>query len=98
VSAIRRNWQNSVIRGLKASREEVAKSLEGNWRPELLFVLRQEVDMYGTTGGSQSATGELQKRLATFTDTVLPELTEAEPKKLSASGRSTFRQVEEFGR
>jgi transposase len=23
-----------------------AKSLEGNWRPELLFVLQQEVDMY----------------------------------------------------
>jgi transposase len=29
-----------------ASREEIAKSLEGNWRPELLFVLQQEVDMY----------------------------------------------------
>ena len=25
--------------------EEVAKSLEGNWRPELVFVLRQEVEM-----------------------------------------------------
>src|SRR5438552_6081834 len=29
-----------------ASQEEIAKSLEGNWRPELLFVLQQEVDMY----------------------------------------------------
>jgi transposase len=29
-----------------ASHEEIAKSLEGNWRPELLFVLHQEVDMY----------------------------------------------------
>jgi transposase len=34
--------------GIQASREEVAKSLEGNWRPELLFVLQQEVEMYGT--------------------------------------------------
>ena len=31
-----------------ASHEEIAKSLEGNWRPELLFVLHQEVDMYDT--------------------------------------------------
>ena len=31
-----------------ASEEEIAKSLEGNWRPELLFVLGQEVDMYDT--------------------------------------------------
>ena len=31
---------------IHASREEVAKSLEGNWRPELLFVLQQEVAMY----------------------------------------------------
>jgi hypothetical protein len=31
---------------IRASREEIAKSLEGNWRPELLFVLKQEVEMY----------------------------------------------------
>ncbi|WP_157467060.1 hypothetical protein [Edaphobacter aggregans] len=28
--------------------QEIAKSLEGNWRPELLFVLQQEVDLYDT--------------------------------------------------
>jgi transposase len=31
---------------VKASKEVIAKSLEGNWRPELLFVLRQQVEMY----------------------------------------------------
>jgi transposase len=31
---------------IQASHEEIAKSLEGNWRPELVFVLRQEVDLY----------------------------------------------------
>jgi transposase len=36
---------------IQASREEVAKSLEGNWRPELLFVLQQEVAMYDTSTG-----------------------------------------------
>src|SRR5665213_1987054 len=31
---------------VKASREEVARSLEGNWRPEVLFELQQAVDSY----------------------------------------------------
>jgi hypothetical protein len=31
---------------VKASQHEIAKSLEGNWRQELLFVLGQEVEMY----------------------------------------------------
>ena len=31
---------------VKASKKVIAKSLEGNWRPELLFVLRQQVEMY----------------------------------------------------
>ncbi|HLM81197.1 MAG TPA: hypothetical protein VK302_11255 [Terriglobales bacterium] len=33
---------------IHASPEDIAKSLEGNWRPELVFVLKQEVDMYDT--------------------------------------------------
>jgi hypothetical protein len=33
---------------IRASHEQIAKSLEGTWRPELLFVLKQEVDMYDT--------------------------------------------------
>ena len=32
--------------GIQASKEEVAASLEGNWREELLFVLRQEAGLY----------------------------------------------------
>jgi transposase len=31
---------------VKASKAVIAKSLHGNWRPELLFVLRQEVESY----------------------------------------------------
>jgi hypothetical protein len=34
---------------VQASQEEIAQSLEGNWRPELVFVLQQEVDTYDTT-------------------------------------------------
>jgi len=31
---------------IRASQEEIAKSLEGTWQPELLFVLKQEMAMY----------------------------------------------------
>ena len=32
--------------GIHATRDPVAKSLEGTWQPDLLFVLQQEVTMY----------------------------------------------------
>jgi hypothetical protein len=35
-----------VLPGVKATAEDIAKSLEGNWREELLFVLRQHVELY----------------------------------------------------
>lgn len=35
-----------VQREVQATAEDIAKSLEGNWRKELLFVLRQEVELY----------------------------------------------------
>src|SRR5207253_4651702 len=31
---------------VKASEEQIARSLEGNWQPDLLFVLQQEQDGY----------------------------------------------------
>jgi transposase len=45
---------------IRAGREEIAKSLEGNWRAELLFVLQQEVDMYDTY---QRRIGECDREL-----------------------------------
>jgi transposase len=35
-----------VMPGGKATPEDIAKSLEGNWREELLFVLRQHLELY----------------------------------------------------
>jgi transposase len=65
---------------IEASREEVAKSLEGNWRPELVFVLRQEVEMYDTYQWRiTECDQQLQKHLASFANTVLPQSPEAEP-------------------
>src|ERR1700693_4034130 len=67
---------------IHASREEVAKSLEGNWRPELLFVLQQEVEMRDTYQQRiAECDQQLQKHLASFAGTVPPQPTEAEPKR-----------------
>src|SRR6202165_5754964 len=64
---------------IRASRPEIAKSLEGNWRPELLFVLQQEVEMYDTY---QRRIGEcdreLEAHLKTFADKVRSKQAEAE--------------------
>ena len=35
-----------VMPGVKATPEDITKSLEGNWRGELLFVLRQHLELY----------------------------------------------------
>ena len=62
---------------IKASPEEIAKSLQGNWRPELLFVLQQELEMYDTYQRRiAECDQQLQKHLAQFTDTALPTTTE----------------------
>src|SRR3989442_518074 len=54
---------------IQASHEEIAKSLEGNWRPELVFVLQQEVDLYDTYQKRiAECDQQIQKHLATFAD------------------------------
>jgi transposase len=54
-------------RRIQASPEEVAKSLEGNWRPELLFLVKQEVDTYDTYQKRIAECDEqLQQQLASF--------------------------------
>jgi transposase len=67
---------------IHASREEVAKSLEGHWRPELLFVLQQEVVMYDTYQQRiAECDQQLQKHLASFADTIPLLPTAEEPKR-----------------
>jgi len=70
---------------VRASRAEVAKSLEGNWRPELLFVLQQEVDMYDTYQRRMAECDQqLKQHLSTFPDKANPQppaSPDAPPKK-----------------
>src|SRR6202049_1474860 len=66
---------------IQASREEVAKSLEGNWRPELLFVLQQEVAMYDTYQQRiAECDQQLQEHLASVANIIPLQTTEEEPK------------------
>jgi len=58
---------------IQASRGAIAKSLEGNWRQELIFVLQQEIQMYDTYQRRVAECDqELQKHLSAFADTVSP--------------------------
>jgi hypothetical protein len=83
---------------VQASRAEVAKSLEGNWRPELLFVLKQEVDMYDTYQKRMAECDQrLQKHLTTFTDKGNPDQpfsTEATSKKKRAKPQKNAPQFD----
>jgi transposase len=52
---------------IQASAEQIVKSLEGNWRAELLFVLQQEFEMYQTLQSKiQQCDRELHRHLQTF--------------------------------
>jgi transposase len=76
-----------------ASQEEIAKSLEGNWRPELVFVLQQEVDMYDTY--QQRITEcdhRVQKHLASFKNALSlpPPKEKSKTKKPAAKNAPRF--------
>jgi hypothetical protein len=76
-----------------ASQEEIAKSLEGNWRPELLFVLQQEVDMYDTYQKRIAECDQrLQKHLASLTHPlqVQPSTQKPKTKKPAAKNAPRF--------
>ena len=67
---------------IQASQEEIAKSLEGNWRPELLFVLQQEVDMYDTYQKRIAECDlQLQKQLAGLTGVTQPSKEQTQKSK-----------------
>ncbi len=66
---------------IQASQEEIVKSLEGTWRPELLFVLEQEVEMYDTYQRRiAECDQQLQKHLAGFVDSV-PQQPQVKPSR-----------------
>jgi transposase len=87
---------------IQASRGEIAKSLEGNWRQELIFVLQQEIQMYDTYQRRVAECDqELQKHLSAFADTVsAPGKQELPPKKKKKQNKNNphFHLAEELQR
>lgn len=58
---------------IQASREEVARSLEGNWRPDVLFELQQAVDSYQFAQRQmQECDAKLEAYLAMLPTRVIP--------------------------
>jgi transposase len=77
---------------IQASQEEVAKSLEGNWRSDLLFVLQQEVEMYDTYQRRVVECDQrLQKHLANFADTRSVRAPKEKPKRKKAAAKNAPR-------
>jgi transposase len=70
---------------VQASPKEIAKSLEGNWRPELLFLLQQEIEMYDTYQRRVAECDQqLQRQLTSFPGTVAPKQREGDAKRKRA--------------
>jgi hypothetical protein len=78
---------------IQASREEIAKSLQGNWRPELIFVLQQEIDMYDAYQRRiAECDQQLHKHLASFSDHAkgaVAQSPEGQTKKKKPAARHT---------
>jgi transposase len=84
---------------IRASQEEIAKSLEGNWRPELLFVLQQELQMFDTYQQRiAECDRELQKHLAHFKDTAPPPAKNAAKKSKPNKHHPQFHLADELQR
>ncbi len=59
---------------VRASREEIARSLEGNWREELLFVLEQSLELYdGYVRKIAACDQRIERHLKTMTSKFEPE-------------------------
>jgi transposase len=66
--------------GIRAARETLAKSLEGTWQPDLLFVLQQEVAMYDIYQQRIAECDQaLEQHLTGFADKPVERAQDADP-------------------
>ena len=77
---------------IHASRQEIAQSLEGNWRSELLFALEQNLALYDIY---QLKIAECDERIARQLKTMEPQ-SPPEPQQGDASRPSTRKHAPEF--
>jgi transposase len=75
---------------IRATREEIAKSLEGNWRPELIFVVQQQLEMYDIYQRRiAECDKKLEQHLSIFADTAFP-VTREQLSQANKSKRSRY--------
>ena len=66
--------------GIHAGRDVIAKSLEGTWQPDLLFVLQQEVALYDAYQQRITECDQaLERHLQSFTDKIADPTTPVAP-------------------
>jgi transposase len=66
--------------GIHATRDTIAKSLDGTWQPDLVFVLQQEVAMYDAYQQRiAECDHELEQHLKGFEDKVADPAADGEP-------------------
>ena len=80
-------WKLAKLRDrrIKASEEEIARSLEGNWRADMLFELKQAVDAYDFI---QNQIAECDQRL----QTLLAALPQREVKRAEVQSEAPVRE------
>ena len=75
---------------IQASREEIAQSLEGNWRPELLFVLEQSLALYDSY---QMKIGECDLRIEVHLKSMEAKTAEQQPAPKAPDARGHRKQT-----
>src|SRR5262249_43485461 len=81
-----------------AARDTIAKSLEGTWQPDLLFVLPQEVTMYDAyLQRIMECDQALEQHLQGFADKADPP-SDAEPSTLAAPREPRIKRRRKAGR
>lgn len=84
---------------IQASREEIEKSLEGNWREEQLFILGQALSLYDAYQGQLTECEKrIQQHLATFDSKQDAEKDEDGPTKHGGRKRSPAAEIESAAR
>jgi transposase len=71
--------------GIHATRDTIAKSLEGTWQPDLVFVLQQEVALYDAYQHRIAECDQaLEQHLKGFADKVADTAADGEPSRTTA--------------
>lgn len=73
--------------GIKASKETIVRSLQGDWRPEHLFTLRQALDAYRYYQHLLAeCDGEMEQQLGGFESRIEPDSAADPPRKRTIRG------------